>query len=222
MVSLNPGYHDHLRTAADALAERLEHPHDARLLDLGCGSGASTAALVAAFGRKVDVVGVDASAGMLAAAEAKSWPAGVRFVQGRAEEIGRSEPWPIDQPLDGVLAAYLFRNVPEAERDAVLSAVRDRLRPGGALVVEEYSVAGSRLAQLLWTIVCWLVVIPLGLVLTRHTRLYRYLWRSVLRFDPVERFTARLRAAGFVEVRARTVGGWQRGILHVISARTPA
>ena len=44
---------------------------------------------------------------------------------------------------------------------------------------------------------------------------------SVLRFDSVERFTARLDAAGFADVEVRTVGGWQRGILHTVSARRP-
>jgi ubiquinone/menaquinone biosynthesis C-methylase UbiE len=221
MVSLNPGYHHHLRTAAATLAERLGRPPAARLLDLGCGSGASTAALLEAFGHEATVLGVDASAGMLAEAEGKRWPAGVRFAHGRAEELAADgDAWGVGDELDGVFAAYLFRNV--SDRDGVLDAVHERLRPGGALVVQEYSVAGSRKAQLIWTTVCWLVVIPLSLVLTRRTRLYRYLWRSVLRFDPVPRFTARLRRAGFVDVEVRTVGGWQRGILHTVAARKPA
>ena len=44
MVRLNPGYHRHLRAAARAL---LPLPPDRRgLVDLGCGSGASTRALL--------------------------------------------------------------------------------------------------------------------------------------------------------------------------------
>ncbi len=43
--------------------------------------------------------------------------------------------------LDGVLAAYLVRNVPD--RDAVISAIRDELRPGGVLVVHDYSVGAA-------------------------------------------------------------------------------
>jgi ubiquinone/menaquinone biosynthesis C-methylase UbiE len=69
--------------------------------------------------------------------------------------------------------------------------------------------------------VCWLIIMPLALVLTRRTRIYRYLWRSVLRFDRVDAFTERMRRAGFVDIEARSVGGWQRGILHVITARRP-
>ena len=231
MVGLNPGYHQHLRAAAAVLAAGLPQDRPATLLDLGCGSGASTAALVGEADRvaglpaPAEVVGVDASAGMLAVAERKSWPAGVRFVHGRAEQVAsHAGAWGLHPPYDGALACYLFRNVPD--RDATLAAVHDVLAPGGRLVVQEYSVAGSRRAVALWTLVCWLIIIPMSLVLTRRTDLYRYLWRSVLRFDTLAVFTQRLERAGFVDVRVEdvrftTAAIWQRGILHTISARRP-
>jgi ubiquinone/menaquinone biosynthesis C-methylase UbiE len=224
MVALNPGYHDHLRSAAGVLTAALPADRPVRLLDLGCGSGASTAALVDRLGaaaEAAEIVGVDASDGMLDVARGKSWPQGVRFVHGLAEDVAaRSTEWALPGPVDGVLACYLFRNV--TDRDAALAAVHDVLAPGGVLVVEEYSVAGSRRSAALWTAVCWGIVIPLSLVLTRRTTLYRYLWRSVLRFDPVARFEARLAAAGFVDIAVQTVPGWQSGILHIVSARRPA
>ena len=47
MVALSPGYHDQLRTAAEALVDRLPAPGTdggaLRVLDLGCGSGAPAA-----------------------------------------------------------------------------------------------------------------------------------------------------------------------------------
>lgn len=229
MVARNPGYHAHLRAAADALLERLA-PADltssapARLVDLGCGSGASTTALLngaRGSGRRLEILGVDASAGMLAEARAKAWPAGVRFEHGLAQELGaRRAEWGVAEPVDGVLAAYLFRNV--TERDEVLRDVHDLLVPGGVLVVQEYSVAGSRAADLVWSLVCWLVVIPMSWVTSRQTRLYRYLWRSVRRFDSVQVFVDRLYRMGFEDVEVRTAPGWQRGILHTFRARTPA
>jgi ubiquinone/menaquinone biosynthesis C-methylase UbiE len=224
MVSLNPGYHRHLRSAASALLETLDPHRVLRLVDLGCGSGASTRALLAgarAAGAEVRLTGVDASAGMLAQAEAKHWPDAVDFQHGLAQDLGSRGPeWGLDAAADGVLAAYLFRNV--AERDAVLGDVHDLLSPGGTLVVQEYSVAGSPLASAVWTLVSWAVVIPLSWVTSRQTRLYRYLWRSVRAFDSVQTFTDRLYAAGFVDVEVRTVPGWQQGILHTFRARKPA
>lgn len=223
MVARNPGYHAHLASAADALLTALPSPGPARLVDLGCGSGASTRALLstaARRGREVAVTGVDASRGMLDEAEDKEWPEGVRFEHGLAQELGdRAAEWGLAGGVHGVLAAYLFRNV-EA-RDAVLADVRGLLEPGGVLVVQEYSVAQSRAADLVWSLVCWLVVIPLSWLTSRQTRLYRYLWRSVRRFDSVQVFVDRLYAAGFVDVEVQTVPGWQRGILHTFRARTP-
>ena len=230
MVRLNPGYHDHLRSAAEALVELLPAdssgagPDEVRLADLGCGSGASTRALLRAAyaaGVRPLVVGIDASAGMLEQARAKSWPPGVTFEVGTAEELAFSrEDWGLAGQVPGVFAAYLFRNV--TERDKVLAAVFDLLADTGVLVVQEYSVSRSRPARAVWSLVCWSVVIPLGWLTSRRTGLYRYLWRSVLQFDSVQTFADRLHDAGFVDVEVRTVPGWQRGILHTFRARKPA
>ena len=89
------------------------------------------------------IVGVDASAGMLEQARAKRWPAGVRFEVGQAEEIAWSrDSWGLGDRVHGAFAAYLFRNV--ADRDAVLAGLFDLLADDGVLVVQEYSIAGSR------------------------------------------------------------------------------
>jgi ubiquinone/menaquinone biosynthesis C-methylase UbiE len=232
MVGLNPGYHAHLRSSARALIDSLPAQGDPlRIVDLGCGSGASTRALVTVLGtarRDFRIVGLDGSAGMLRHARAKTWPAGVSFVQGRAErlddlpevtELAGTVGAPDGGRLDGIFAAYLVRNVPE--RDELLASLRHQLRPGGTLVVHEYSVRGNRIATAVWTAVCWGVVVPLGWVTSRRSRLYRYLWRSVLDMDSVEQLEGRLRAAGFEDVRSRTFGGWQRGIIHTVHARRP-
>jgi ubiquinone/menaquinone biosynthesis C-methylase UbiE len=167
------------------------------------------------------IVGVDASAGMLEQARAKRWPAGVRFEVGRAEEIASSQDsWGLGGSIQGAFAAYLFRNV--ADRDEALAGLFELLGDDGVLVVQEYSIAGSRGARLVWTAVCWLAVIPLGWLTSRRTRLYRYLWRSVRSFDSIQTFVDRLYRAGFVDVEVRTARGWQRGILHTFRARKPS
>ena len=229
MVALNPGYHGHLRAAADALVEWLPRSKpetvSATLLDLGCGSGASTRALLEAAqsaGLQAEIVGVDASAGMIEQARAKAWPGGVRFELGQADEIGLvQEQGKITDPVHGVFAAYLFRN--GRDRDTLLSGLFELLAGGGVLVVQEYSIAGSSLwKRALWTAVCWLVIIPLGWLTSPRSRLYRYLWHSVRSFDSVQTFVDRLYRAGFVDVEVRTVRGWQRDILHTFRARKPA
>lgn len=213
LVAMNPGYHQHLDRAARALAERIQQPR--LLIDLGCGSGASTRALVRAFGDETPIRGVDASAGMLAQARAKAWPDAVRFEQGWAGSLAAA-----DSPgADGILAAYLFRNVPADQRDVALRDTWSSLAPGGALVVLEYSVAGRPGPTALWNAVNRGVIMPLATAVGGNRALYRHLRRSVLDFDSVDAFAHRLHRAGFREVEVATVPGWQRGILHLFRGR---
>ncbi|MFD8203669.1 class I SAM-dependent methyltransferase [Streptomyces sp. NPDC003470] len=210
LTSLNPGY----RTDLLRSAHRLRLPRAGaglHVLDLGCGTGASTAALLRAAPR-ARITAVDASSGMLRRALAKPWPDRVRFRHLTAEEVATAQ----EGPYDAVFAAYLFRNV--TDPDGVLGAVRSLLRPGGRLAVHEYSLSGSAAHRALWTAVCHGVIIPAG-TLSGDRALYRHLWRSVLDFDTAPAFTARLADAGFTGVRAAPVAGWQTGIVHTFTAR---
>ncbi|PWH06988.1 ubiquinone biosynthesis methyltransferase UbiE [Brachybacterium endophyticum] len=215
LVGANPGYHRHLDTAAGRLA-RDARPQ--RVLDLGCGTGASTAAILRAA-PWASVRGVDASAGMVERARAKQWPPGqVEFAQGMAGDAEVMAGEEGERPYDACLAAYLLRNVPPHDRTAVLRSVGEQLREGGALAIQDYSVAGSRRAALVWHLVCWLVVIPLSALTLGDTRLYRYLWRSVREMEDVGSWRARLREAGFEPVAVHPGSGWQRDLLHTVIA----
>ena len=179
MVALNPGYHRHLRSAADSLVEAMSARSGPK--SRPAVGGRELLILVAdrvrrpepcndhwrSAGLAPDVVGIDASAGMVDQARSKSWPASIRFEVGMAEElVSAREQWGLSEPRRGAFAAYLFRNV--TERDKVLAEVHDLLSDDGVLVVQEYSVAGSRRAAAIWSIVCWLVVIPLSWLTQRQ------------------------------------------------------
>ncbi|MGY1581138.1 methyltransferase [Streptomyces sp. MN13] len=210
LTALNPGY----RTDLLRSARRLRLPGDGaglHLLDLGCGTGASTRALLRAAPR-ARITAVDASSGMLRRALAKRWPARVSFRHLTAEEVATTG----EGPYDAVFAAYLFRNV--TDPDGLLRAVRTLLRPGGRLAVHEYSLSGSVVHRALWTTVCQGLIIPAG-TLSGDRALYRHLWRSVLDFDTAPAFTARLADAGFTDPRPVPVAGWQTGIAHTFLAR---
>lgn len=220
LVSLNPGYHRHLRSAAEELAGRAAAGGTPRLIDLGCGSGASTRALLAAVPPGTRIAGLDMSEGMLRRARVKPWPASVTFDLAKAGDLDTTSWGPGE--WDGVFAAYLFRNVPASDRDKAVCEAFELLRPGGWLVAQEYSVAGRRRAEVIWEAVCRLIITPLAVLVDGNPGLYRYLRRSVRDFDSLDRFSRRLAEAGFDNIRRRTVPGWQRGILHVFIARKPA
>jgi ubiquinone/menaquinone biosynthesis C-methylase UbiE len=185
------------------------------LLDLGCGTGASTLALLAAA-PKARITAVDGSAGMLAKARQVAWPARVSFVHTQAEALTQAG---VRGPFDGIFAAYLVRNL--LDPDPVLAALCAQLAPGAPLGVHDYALDGRALSRAIWTAVCWSVIIPTGKVVTGRAQLYRYLWRSVLRFDTVGALAARLRRHGLVETRIGTMPGWERGIVHTVVARKP-
>jgi ubiquinone/menaquinone biosynthesis C-methylase UbiE len=213
LTAFNPGYHADLRRSA----RRLRLPNGGaglRLLDLGCGTGASTAALLAAA-PDADITAVDASPGMLARAAAKRWPPGVRFVRAPVERLAAAG---VEGPFDAAFAAYVFRNV--TDPDAALAAVRDLLAPGGRLAVHEYTLSGRPAHRAVWNAVCSTVVQPAG-ALTGDRELYRYLRRSVLEFDTAAVFAGRLAAAGFTGVRVLPVAGWQTGIVHTFTGGAP-
>jgi ubiquinone/menaquinone biosynthesis C-methylase UbiE len=184
-----------------------------RLLDLGCGTGASTAALLE-VAPEAEIIAVDASVEMLNAARAKKWPDTVTFVHGNAMNLAAAG---ITGTFDGILAAYLLRNLPAP--DIALRSFHNFLKPGAPLAVHDYSVRDSKRARRIWTLVSWTIIIPLGRLRTGSSGLYRYLWRSVLQFDGVKRLAQRLRDAGFVDVRCQTVSGWQQDIVHTILGR---
>jgi ubiquinone/menaquinone biosynthesis C-methylase UbiE len=216
LVGRNPGYHDHLRISAQRLGRRLGIDGDGaglRLLDVGCGTGASTAALLSAAPR-AEITAVDAAGAMLDQARAKSWPGTVRFVHSPVEELAAAG---VRGPFDGVFAAYLVRNL--ADPDTQLCALRELLEPGGSLAVHDYFAGRDRAARLRWHAVCWTIVIPLAAANRGGTRLYRHLWRSVTDFDDASRFRRRLEDAGYTGVDTTTMSGWQSGIEYSILAR---
>ncbi|MDQ0785488.1 ubiquinone/menaquinone biosynthesis C-methylase UbiE [Streptomyces sp. B3I7] len=214
LVALNPGYHAHLRRSVRRLGLP-EGGAGTRVLDVGCGTGASTAALRAVLPR-AEVTAVDASAGMLARAAVKPWATPVTFVHASAERLAEEG---VRGPFDAVFAAYLLRNV--ADPDAVLAGLRGLLAPGGRLAVHEYALGGRRSDRLVWDVVCRGFVTPLGRACGDGT-LYRHLWRSVVDFDTAGAFGQRLARAGFAEVRVLPLPGWQTGITHTFVGRVPA
>ena len=214
MVSANRGYHEHLRMSA----RRMGIPNRGaglHLLDLGCGTGASTAALLDAA-PDARITAVDASTEMLRQAMSKTWPPTVKFVHADAEDLDAAS---ITGPFDGVLAAYLVRNL--SDRDAALRKILHIMRPGAPLALHEYSVRDRLRSRIVWTVVCWGVIIPMARIRAGSGELYRYLWRSVLDFDGVRALTARMREAGFEDIRVQTVPGWQQNIVHTFLGRKP-
>lgn len=217
LTRMNPGYTDHLAWSA----QRLHLAPDSKVLDLCCGTGLSTRALVATYPDAAEITGLDASAGMLryAVDHVRASGPALRFVVGDAMDPAAALGPAALGSFDGILMAYGIRNVPDADR--CLDALLPLLKPGGRICFHEYSVADSAFAKALWNAVATTVIAPLGIATTGNVRMWRYLRESVNRFDGVTAFEARLRRHGFVAVETLPMYGWQKGIVHSFVARRP-
>lgn len=218
LTRLNPGYQRELRRAARRLAAMLDDTNRPVIWDLGCGTGLSTKALLKTI-PNAKVVGVDASAGMLAAARAKTWPEDTEFVLDRVENLVTNPAPELTQTPDGVFAAYLLRNLPAEERTEILAKIREFMGPDSPLVLQDYSVADSNLARAKWTLVCFLIVIPLAALAGAKTSLFTYLWRSVMDNDSTANVLKRLTQAGFRNTAVTNAKGWHRKVLYTYTAR---
>jgi ubiquinone/menaquinone biosynthesis C-methylase UbiE len=115
------------RTAIDVALELAAIRPGHRVLDLGTGTGAVLRMLAARAGAPREVVGVDRSASMLAAAP--DLPKGWRLVRADAAAL----PFP-EESFDVGTAAYLLHLLDTPTRRAVIADAARVLRPGGRLI----------------------------------------------------------------------------------------
>jgi ubiquinone/menaquinone biosynthesis C-methylase UbiE len=114
----------------DDLAPRLDG--NQRLIDIGTGTGQLALAALARWPRS-EIAGVDASAGMSAAADAEAdriLPAGERARFRSTVAFADRLPFP-DGAFDAALSSFVFQLVPNRAR--ALREARRVLRPGGLL-----------------------------------------------------------------------------------------
>jgi len=113
-------------TTVRHLLELMEAEPGDRVLDVGCGSGWTTALLAQLVGRKGEVVGVEIVPDLVAFGRANlaglhlPW---ARIEQARDDVLGRPE----DGPFDRILVS--------AEANGVPDALVEQLREGGLMVV---------------------------------------------------------------------------------------
>lgn len=210
-VATLPGYRTHLRVSASRMG--LGDGHGLRLLDVGCGTGVSTEALLTSVGG-AEVVAVDASAEMLAVARKKNWSPRVTFVHSRLETLAEAG---IEGPFDGILASFLVSNLPDAEHG--LRRLLSLLAPGAPLAVHDYAVGGR--SRMRWTTANWTWMLPMASLRWGAADLARYRARRIAAAGGPEQMVHRMERAGFDDVRVQTVGGVQQHLVHTFLGRRP-
>jgi demethylmenaquinone methyltransferase / 2-methoxy-6-polyprenyl-1,4-benzoquinol methylase len=172
--------------------EALGLPAGARVLDVACGTGDLCLDLERAGHRPV---GVDLSAGMLAAART-----GAPLVRGDAEAL----PFP-RASFDALVCGFALRNF--VSLDAVLAECARVLRPGGRVSLLDAAVPDSvvlRAGNAIW----FRAAVPLlGRLLSRDAEAYRYLPKSTAYLPGPDALLEHLRTAGFDDTARSTMTG---------------
>jgi demethylmenaquinone methyltransferase/2-methoxy-6-polyprenyl-1,4-benzoquinol methylase len=165
---------------------------DATVLDLCCGTGDMTSALLRQSEESAArILGVDFSHAMLRRASGKSAGNSLRWVEADALRL----PFP-EGRFDLITAAFGFRNL--ADYDAGLREMVRLLRPGGECGILDFGEPRGLIGKL-YRIYFKHVLPAVGTVISGVKGPYVYLPASVERFPSPEEMLERMRRAGFRE-----------------------
>ena len=164
-----------------------------QVLDLASGTGDLAARFAGLVGPRGLVVMSDINAAMLAQGRDRMVDEGhlgnVVYAQVDAERI----PFPADT-FDCVTIAFGLRNVTAKER--ALAEMRRVLKPGGRVVVLEFSHPTQRPLRTLYDIYSFRALPLMGRLVARDEASYRYLAESIRMHPDQETLRAMMEAAG--------------------------
>lgn len=186
--------------------------HPKRILDVATGTGDLAIAMAERI-HECRILGVDLSEAMLEKARRKIAARGldehITLDRGDAEHLDVG-----DGNVDVATVAFGVRNFENIE--ACLREIRRTIKPGGALVVLEFSKPRNRFFGALYHWYFHKILPRIGRLLSKDPCAYEYLPESVDEFPSPEAFAAMLRDAGFVSCEVRSVSF---GIAQIYIAR---
>jgi demethylmenaquinone methyltransferase / 2-methoxy-6-polyprenyl-1,4-benzoquinol methylase len=165
-----------------------------RILDVAAGTGTSTQSLA---GSGATVVGCDFSVGMLAQGAPR---VSVPLVAGDALKLPFA-----DGSFDAVTISFGLRNVVDVP--GALREFRRVARPGGRLLVAEFSVPTWGPFRTVYVEYLMRAIPPLARTVSSSPDAYAYLAESIRAWPDQEGLAARIAAAGWGEVAWRNLTG---------------
>ena len=172
-----------------------------KIMDVATGTGD----LAIAMAKRVDrtqILGVDLSEEMLAVARRKVEKQGleerIMLEKGDAENLDMVTT----ESIDAATVAFGVRNFENIERG--LSEIYRTLKPGGKLVVLEFSMPKNRIVRWVYSQYAHRLLPRIGGMISKDKQAYTYLPDSVEEFPSPERFAEILRGVGFKSVKTRS------------------
>jgi demethylmenaquinone methyltransferase/2-methoxy-6-polyprenyl-1,4-benzoquinol methylase len=169
-------------------------------LDVCCGTGDFSQALLKAYGPGLSLTGADLSAAMLSLA-AKRLP-GAKLVLAEAKEL----PFP-DGSFDLVTISFATRNL-YIDRERLLAALREFrrvLKPGGTFLQLETTRPQNPLLRAFMRAYVTAVIGLLNGISPKTRQSYLFLKNTILKFFQASEFSGLLSEAGFSEAAALTL-----------------
>lgn len=163
------------------------------LLDVATGTG-DLALLSYKILHPEKIIGIDISNGMLEIGREKVKRAGLQNVidlqQGDSEAISFA-----DQSFDAVTVAFGVRNFENLEKG--LSEIRRVLKPGGRLVVLEFTRPSAPVVKQVYHLYMKYITPKIGKMISKNDDAYQYLNDSVERFPEKQSFVNILNQLGY-------------------------
>jgi demethylmenaquinone methyltransferase/2-methoxy-6-polyprenyl-1,4-benzoquinol methylase len=175
-----------------------------RALDVASGTGDLGAGLARQGGKQGLAVLTDINREMLSRGRDRlidrGLAANVRFVIANAEAL----PFP-DRSFDCVTIGFGLRNV--TDKPAALADMRRLLKPGGRLLVLEFSKPTLEILKPAYDAYSFTVLPRLGAIIAGDAASYRYLAESIRMHPDQETLAGMMREAGFDEARWHNLAG---------------
>jgi len=175
-----------------------------RALDVAGGTGDLAAGLARQVGERGLVVLTDINAAMLQRGRDRMIDQGIvdhiRYVQSDAERL----PFP-DATFDCITIAFGLRNV--TDKSAALSSMRRALKPGGQLLVLEFSHPVVPGLKSLYDAYSFRILPLLGKLVAGDADSYRYLAESIRLHPNQETLREMMRTAGLEGCRYHNLSG---------------
>jgi len=175
-----------------------------QVLDVAGGTGDLAAALAEQAGPKGRVVLADINAAMLGVGRDRlldrGLAANLSWVQADAEQLPFA-----DDRFDLVTIAFGLRNV--TDKDRALAAMRRVLKPGGRLLVLEFSQPTNPLFAKLYDQYSFQVLPRLGRLVAGDAASYRYLAESIRMHPDQQTLKGMMEKAGFARCQVYNLTG---------------
>jgi len=175
-----------------------------RVLDLAGGTGDLAMRFSRLVGAEGEVVLADINEAMLNEGRSRLIDHGiagnVRYAQVNAESL----PFP-DASFDVITIAFGLRNV--TDKDAALRSMRRVLKPGGKVLILEFSKPPSQAFSKIYDTYSFLALPVMGKLIANDADSYRYLAESIRMHPDQETLKGMMRDAGFDQVDYHNLSG---------------